>query len=268
MNVGYVKTPAEVLAIQQQLSDSRYESEGITVYFETESDFIREVLPPCFEMPTQPLAFAQIGVSRSPRYEYGAASINVMARFGDIEGWYHLMLLMTGDMPVIIGRELWGEAKKLGQVEFDVSLPRVRGVAERNGVRLMEIDGQFGDDTGPRTTEPYHGLNLKAYLNGAATAMEYDPLVLLRRGVDEFSTYHEGEATLKLQSSEEDPCASVPVVKTGLVTYGKFMTKVAPAGQFTVPNDTAYVPYFLGRSYDLIRRYDLSENHPLEETVG
>lgn len=266
--VGYVKTAEEVAAIQAQLSDSRYESEGITVYFRTDPDFIREVLPPCFQAPSEPLAFAQLGVSRSPRYEYGAASVYVMARYGEIEGWYHLMLMMTGDMPVIIGRELWGEAKKLGEVDFQVDLPRVHGSVTRNGVTLMQISGEFGEDLGPRESLPYHGLNIKGFLNGAATALEYDPIVLARRAVDEFRTYREGTGELKLFGSDEDPCGTVPVLETTLVNYGSFMTKVEPAGQFVVPNDPAYVPYFLGRCYDLTRKFDLSEPHSLDEVVG
>ena len=57
--------------------------------------------------------FVQIGTSKATNLEveFEVASIHLAASHQGVEGWYHLTMLLTGDMPITIGRELWGEAK-------------------------------------------------------------------------------------------------------------------------------------------------------------
>ncbi len=257
--MGFVKSNEEVERIQEQFSETRYQTEAVTVFFDTDKDFVREVLPPCFDLVDTARAFVQIGTSRSPRSEYGGAALNVLCRFGEIEGWYDLAMLMTSDMPVVIGRELWGESKKIAQIGLDASLPSVSATASRNGHELISVKGTF-DPSAARssvTSEISHVFHLKAFLDSSARDLEYDPIVLVRDSVDSFDTFIEGEATLNLQSSASDFWGTVPVKEITEVTYGKFTTRIRPVSQSSVPKSLDYLPYIYGRSFDFIANFEI-----------
>lgn len=257
--MAYVKTSDEVADAQLLVSELTYLSDGLTVQFRTEMDFIREVLPPCFDLPEEPLAFASVMRSLTQVTGYRGASLNVRARYRDLEGWYHLTLLYTGDMPVTLGRELWGEPKKRGEITLTADGRHAHGHAERNGVRLIEISAEIGQEVQEETAESHYTFNIKAFSNGSATALEYDPIVVVAEPFNEFDKVYRATGTLELNSSAYDACGSVPIERVDSVRYwtGRQTRMNKQPQRFVHPNSGDYLPYILGRNYDLIAQYTL-----------
>lgn len=258
--MSYVKTEAEVSDAQQLVSELAYLSDGLTVEFHTDPQFLREVLPPCFDMPEEPLAFASVMRSLTQVIGYRGASLNVRARYRDFEGWYHLTLLYTGDMPVTLGRELWGEPKKRGEIGLtSASTGRVQGFAERNGTRLIEIDAEVGDQVQEEAAESHYTFNIKAFANGTATGLEYDPLVIVAEPFNEFEKVYVAQGDLRLFSSPHDPCGSVPIESIDSVRYwtGRRTRMNKKPQTFRHADADAYLPYILGRNYDLTTQFKL-----------
>ncbi|MBD5829795.1 acetoacetate decarboxylase family protein [Janibacter melonis] len=248
--MGYQLTSDEVAEFQGRLTGADYQVEGLDVWFTTTTEFLEEVLPPCFTAPQEPKGYVQLsGGVGAGMGEFSAATIYVAAHFGDVEGYYDLTMMLSGDMTVILGRELWGESKKRGEIELTVTQGRARGTATRGGVTVIDASGEIGEDQGPRDTVR-HGMHLKAFLNSDATDLEYDPVVFVLTCTTHYETYHEGPATLTFASSPGDPCGSIPVVSVDRAVYGRRSATYAHA-RHGVEGREGYLPYVLGRSYDL-----------------
>jgi Acetoacetate decarboxylase (ADC) len=252
--MGYVKTVEEVEAAQRLLRNLEYEGERVKVLFQTDPDFLSDVLPPCFSPPAAPRALATITRARndgedSLETRWVAASLFVRAMFREVEGWHHLTMLLTGDMTVTIGREMFGEAKKRANVQLEVSGNHVHGYAERHGTRLIEIEAHCGDDLGPRTLDD-HFLDLKCFLDGQALDLQYNPIVTVAPYHSELRVYREATGTLTLNSSLEDPCGTVPVVSVETISYDQHHSKYRHADTHRLDGREGYLPYVMGRCYD------------------
>ena len=81
--------------------------------------------------------------------EFESAALMVYARYGDVVGTYFLTLVVSGDMPVTFGRELWGEPKKLGSSRLYRDGDTMYGYGERNGTRLIAIELDLRPRPGP-----------------------------------------------------------------------------------------------------------------------
>ena len=220
------------------------------VGFTTTREFLREALPPCFEVPDEPRACVRFGTSDGGGMTFNSCSIFVTGMFGDVLGWYDLSMLFTGDMTVTMGREVWGESKKRAKVVIDSTLPSVHGYAERNGVRLVEVEASGIDaDLGPRTTQSRTFLHLKAYLNSDATDLSGTRSCSSCRAPSSTILITEGSATLTLRSSDWDSCGTIPVVSVNKVTWGHYRISYQHSQQ-QLSGREGYLPYVIGRSYD------------------
>lgn len=252
--MGYVKTAEEVRAAQELLRNLRYEGERLKVLFRTDPDFVRDVLPPCFSPASEPLGLATVTRSKSVGEDsldtrFLAASLFVRATWGGIEGWHHLTMLLTGDMPVTIGRELFGEAKKRADIDLEVDGDQMRGSALRHGTCVIEIQAELGKDLGPRELNDTF-LELKCFLDAQALDLEYDPIVGVSDYQAQIEVYREGTGSLTLRTSQEDPCGSVPVVAVESISYDQHRSRYGHTESQRLEHRDGYLPYVMGRSYD------------------
>ncbi len=246
--MGYVRTPEEVARIQHLLSPSRYTLEGVSIEFETTVEFINEVLPPCFE-PTEPRGLATTTVWQSAVCgEFESAALMVYARYGDIVGTYFLTLVVSGDMPVVLGRELWGEPKKRGTAQLFRDGDTLYGYGERNGTRLIEIDATFDTDLGPQQSTS-HALELTAALTHRGE-LAASPLAKVFTVDRDMQTVRAGSGTLRLTSGPLDPVGDVPIVSCGAARHYTGTARYDQIAQATLTDGEQYLPYILGRSFD------------------
>lgn len=266
--MGYVRTPAEIETERALWQGIEWEAETIEAHFRTDPAFIRAVLPPCLDLPTEPLASASVGFWWSEQMdEFYSVAVSVKARFKQYEGWYLLTLIMDGDMPITLGREVWGEPKKRANTEdfhfpagqFDQNPRRVVGSGSRNGVTLMEIDAVFGEDLGPREGESTI-LNLKAFPNADLSGIEPNPVILVAERRARYHVYAEGEGELRLFSSPQDPCGEVPIESIDRFVYTHIKRPKYRQVPHPISEEHDYLPYVLGTKFDVLPTKPLDDS--------
>jgi len=77
------------------------------------------------------------------------------------DGEYVLAMFMDNDIPTIYGRDLFGEPKKIADSALLRRGDAFRGWVDRGGVRIIELQGEMSNDTGPFDAEGYN-FNFKA----------------------------------------------------------------------------------------------------------
>jgi acetoacetate decarboxylase len=116
-------------------------STGVVAVWETDPDVVAQVLPPPLKPAARPLVRANISRVDLFGHPLGAGSVAVAAQHGDADGWYPLVMPMTTERALIGGREVFGEPKKLGQVEVERDGLLVNARLARHGIAFVEING-------------------------------------------------------------------------------------------------------------------------------
>ncbi len=183
------------------------------VQIDTSPEFVREVLPPCFSPASSPTLIAEF--SRWQRYSVGdfmEAGLWIMCKWEGVEGMLDLLLLFDGaEVVTSYGREIWGEAAKMGRAGLYEDGKYSHGWSNRCGVDIMEIEAELGAEQGPREIKS-HAFIFKAVLSGDRVGLEWDPIVFQTDWVDTPSSYREGTAQLTFRSNGHDLLDQIPVV--------------------------------------------------------
>lgn len=257
----YVKSGEEVANIRKRLAAGRFIIDSLDIEFETTREFIRSVLPPCLEPGDAPTGI--IGVSKQESEicgTFNCAVIFLSARCEDVEGLYSLLMLVDQELPITLGREMWGEAKKMGTADLLYDGRYMYGYADRKGTRLIEVEAELGPDLGPADTA-FTSLELKAQLDSSGHGLQYDP-ILFALDVNASSTnVRKGPATVKLAGSKWDPIDSMPIISTGQATHSVGECYGRPGREFPQSDRDAYVPYILGRYYDDPTLFRVPQRH-------
>lgn len=248
--MGFVMSAEEIAAAASVLKRVHYKVEALWLEFETDLEFVREMLPPRYQPDANRSALVTMGRFASKRSSFGATLVDLPARFEEHEGMYGLVHLVTGDMPVTIGREMWGEPKKSANIEFQHDDGTVSAHAERNGTRLVEVEAKVGDNLGQQTASGKR-LELKGFLSATGSGLDHDPMAVIIKSDVELQTVREGSAELTLKGAPEDPLDTIPVRSIGKATY--WVGDVFEGTETTYPLSPrdAYVPHIFGRAYDL-----------------
>lgn len=248
--MSYVRTPEEIQAIQALLQPALFTLEGVGVEFTTTHEFLRAVLPPCFGVPDAPKGTARVARWQSAVCgEYESCAVMVNATFGDLVGSYFLTLFVSGDMPVSIGRELYGEPKKAGRGAFFRDGNEFYVYGERNGVRAVEISATFSDELGESRTERSHAFELKADL--APNGDMLGPPSVLVFDIDlSWTRIREGTGELKFNGTPWDPVHEIPVVEVGRAQHYTGENRYVASRRVVLDESDKYLPYVLGRHFD------------------
>ncbi|SKB06373.1 acetoacetate decarboxylase family protein [Aeromicrobium choanae] len=251
--MGYVKSAEELAGIEAQFAPSRHISEAVSVPFVTEPEFIREILPPCFSPADEPVGTLLIGRQVSGRGPYEGYGIHVAARFGEIEGSFIVSMVLDLDMPVVLGRERWGEPKKYGPSEMAFEGRSFRGSTSRNGVALVEVTAEFTDELPDLDTEGT-ALELKMMMAAEGPALHSDPIVLVDRGRATHRSRRRGTAEVRLSGSPTDPLGDLPIVSWGEATYSYSDSENISCEETVLhgADHAAYLPFLHGRYYDAV----------------
>ena len=252
----FVKTAKEVEEIESLLAKGDFTVEAVTVEFETTMEFLREVLPPCFDLPQKPTASASVSRWQSNLCgEFNCGIVFLNCSYKGIGGTTMLTLFVSGDSPVTIGRELWGEGKKTGTAELYIDGGDAYGYTERNGVRLIEITAELGPDQGQYTSRDAMDFELKAQPHTTGRGLQGNVILTGLRIIEDYNTVRSGPATLKFAGTPFDPLDTIPVVSVGAATYsiGEASTLVDFFDELSAETD--YRPYIYGQKYDDFRLF-------------
>ena len=109
-------------------------------------------------------------------------------------------MLVDDDVALILGRELLGYPKKLGEIDFHLEGARVSGGARRRGVEVLRMEGELGDlvhDPPPMLGRPHR--NVRASLGLAL------PKVIAFTPHEEPICVHRASVRVTIGASERDP---------------------------------------------------------------
>jgi hypothetical protein len=184
LNYSFVKTPEELDATVfggKVHSSNFYMQEKIQLYWTTDEQTVRHVLPPHVEpfMPNgKPVILAYISFFGRPEthYPYTEGALFILAKCKNSIGVYTLaMPLDTNDQATARGREMYGYPKKAARVKLVRRGDKVYGWIERNDVRFFEAEMTIGAPLndpilGPKTL----GKEGPQTENGEVILLKYD----------------------------------------------------------------------------------------------
>ncbi len=113
-------------------------------------------------------------------------------------------MIVDDDVALIIGRELLGYPKKMGNVDFRVDGDRVSGVAQRRGSELIRMEGVLGETVSsppPMLGRPHR--NVRTSLGLAV------PKVIAFTPHEESICVRRAELEVQVGGSERDPLADL-----------------------------------------------------------
>ncbi|NWE13652.1 acetoacetate decarboxylase family protein [Pseudomonas yamanorum] len=253
--MSFVKTKEELQEIQRILSEGRCTIEALSIEFETTFEFLRAVLPPCFDLPETPTAIASVSRWQSELCgEFDCGIISLKCRYKELEGTTMLVLIVSGDMPVTIGREMWGEAKKTGIAQVYLDGHEAYGFCERNGARLIEIEAEFGENLGPSSSEAYD-FEIKAVPHSSGYGLQHEPILNCMKNQENLRVKRVGAGTLTLSGTALDPLHTIPVVSVGTAYYTEGESSWTVPRLEVLPDGEAYLPFIYGQKFDDFRLF-------------
>jgi acetoacetate decarboxylase len=193
-------------------------AEILTLYWRTDPDAIRWLLPPPLE-PTGDIACCHIYRMNDTDWlgPYAEANVMVGARLGDRAGAYSPYLVLSSDVGVTHGREIHGQPKKLGEPSVEFRGDLIVGTVRRNGIDVLTGTTPYKQHAcGADALKPHFdfatNLNLKAvdHIDGRPAIRQ----ITSRRLAE--VTVHEcwqGPGTVELRANAQVPVYRLPVVE-------------------------------------------------------
>jgi acetoacetate decarboxylase len=109
-------------------------------------------------------------------------------------------MIVDDDVALILGRELLGYPKKMGEIGFEIDGDRVRGVARRRGVEILRMEGELG----PEVREPPPMLG-RPHRNVRAALGLALPKVIAFTPHEEARSVRRASLEVTIGASERDP---------------------------------------------------------------
>ncbi|RSL55024.1 hypothetical protein CEP54_009577 [Fusarium duplospermum] len=234
--MSFVASPDQVRAFEEFSSKPSFSQEAIVIDFTTTPEYVRSVLPPGLEPGDTPTGHILMSTMESKLCgEFDCAIVSLDVKFRGKHGTFMLEIIISNDLPVTWGREVWGEAKKTGTCRFWGSEDWRYAYAERNGVRLIEVQAKFGEDLPPRVRDSIN-FEIKAYPHSQGKGLQWEP-----------------SGRLIIRGTTADPLHSIPIqaVSDFKYTTGRADYTVVSVDELGVGE--AYFPHLIGRHYEDVR---------------
>jgi acetoacetate decarboxylase len=248
--MGFVKRPDEIERIQHALSHPRFvNGEMFTVDFLTDPAVVAHILPPPLQPADTPRVTAQISRWKSNCCgDFSGAAIYVAARHEGVDGDYVLTMYMDHDVPLIYGRDLFGEPKKIAFSRLYRHGDTFHAWLERGGVRLIEMHGQLTTDLGAFEAEGIN-YNFKARPSADGVGLEEDAILTRATFHQRAITAREGAGSVVLRGTVHDPLDELPVRS---VVRGMFVEcdLIASCEAIATTAADVFLPYHHGRHDD------------------
>jgi acetoacetate decarboxylase len=225
-------------------------STAVTVWWETDLEVIRAVLPPPLE-PAEPLArirFATVNMGTGIPV-FGAGWFGVRARHGSVQGEYALFMPMTTEQATVGGRETYGEPKKIGAVAIDIDGDNLQARFERMGFPLAEVRGTLGAsiDIPARDKVDFY---FKISPSPDGKGFDTEPALVHVRRHEEAREGRAIDGSLQLFESPLDPLIDIPVGRVTAMEFAQVTTTQEAEVVERVPADWL-LPYVHQRYDDL-----------------
>lgn len=252
--VRYVKSMRDLE--REQGSDSNFLQgavRSIRCVYETDAEVAQAVVPKPLEASVRSevcVSFSAAAMQVSPdvTIEIRSASFGVRVDYDDKPGSYLLTMPATSEQAVVVGRERFGEPKKLADVEFDGEGARVSAKVERMGIRYLAVRATRVEELGPREVREY-GYCFKAFPGCTpGKGFDQDPQLVRLEWRHDFVRVWRLDGELELRDSPFDPVADLPVRRIVKFEYTEGTTLSSGRVLRPVPGD--WLLPFLHQRYD------------------
>jgi len=248
----FVASPETLEVMQSQFEKIHFSRSVIGATFETDPEFLRELLPPCFDMPDRAVGSASVGKwQMSIGGEFDIGSVDFQCKYRDIDknASYMVVLYLESDMSVFAGRDVWGEPKKVGSANIYKCGSDIYAFAQRNGTRVIEMDVALGEDSGPSDSVNYN-LGVKASPSAQGWGFQHPPVALVTENHVHHFVNIPGTGTLKFNNGEFDRLGDIPVLRTLGFSYCESKTYSVVTRMDELENPDLYLPYYYGTFFD------------------
>jgi acetoacetate decarboxylase len=248
--MGFVKTADEVAAIRRTLTGVEFVGgEMLSVDLQLDHTQVAALLPPGFEAAPDGRATVTVGRWRSNCCgDFAGGAVYLAATYEGIAADYVLTMFMDQDSPLLFGRDLYGEPKKIAQASLYRQGGEFTGTLERKGVELVRIEASLGADEGA-SQGTGRNFNVKGLLSADGTGLQADPEVTLAEFDTRVRSQRRGSATLTLQGSRHDPLDELAVVSVLGARFVEADMKASCRSLGTL-DASAFLPYAYGRMDD------------------
>ena len=227
----YVKTLDQVKKARENDQEFLESSmRQIRAEYETDEKIYRALVPKPLEPLERPVVcvtFTDIAMHLSPEHtiEIGAAIFGVKASYDGVEGVNLITMPMTTEQAVVPGRETYGEAKKIAQIELRKEGDHVEASVSRMGFTYLSASGTIREELGPREFTQ-HGYCFKMFPSCEQQRhFDFDPLLIRLNWLQKHTNSWKLEGALSLGESPLDPVADVPIVNLTRFEYEEGQTQ-------------------------------------------
>lgn len=254
----YLKSVDDVAALKEFFARPRFLSETLTVEFTTTPEFVREVLPPCFEPSSEPIGYVSIAQYQSSGMgDFPCGWVFLAMSYKGTEGIFPIASYFGDAVDITWIREVWGEPGKAAKTRLFAHGDTRYGYTSRHGQQIIEVEAELGDEQvgSEPLVLPSHYFELKMLLSSKHGGLEFDPIVVQMDVDEKASSYRAGTGSFALRSTDFDPLGEIPVVGVGEATFKVSescytITKYEPQ-----PDRDAYLPWaYADRYWDDPRR--------------
>jgi len=251
--MGYVKTAAEIAAIQAVIRQPRFvNAEMLSVVVGTDPAWLAEVIPSPLQPDGDSVRFMVGRWQSNCVGDFSGGAVYLPARYTsgstDVAGEYVLTMYMDGDAAILYGREVFGEPKKQAEVTLHRGKDHAVGTLRRHGVTILRLEGRFTAEHGPSQTTGGN-FNIKAQPDACGDGLEFDPVLTLAKFEVMLTAHRTGAGALALGSTPHDPLDSIPVrdVREAIWQEGNLL---ATTSRLATLSAAGFLPYFLARVDD------------------
>jgi acetoacetate decarboxylase len=241
-------------------------STGVVAVWESDPDAVAQVLPPPLKPAERALVrvnISQVDLFGSP---LGAGSFAVSAQHGAHTGWYPLVMPMSTERALIGGREVFGEPKKLGEIEVRRDGAEVTATLTRHGVTFVEVTGRVTGEL--PLPEPVEKLDFYFKFLPAVDGdgLDTEPVLVHCTRNERVRRLEGVEGQVILRESAHDPVVDLPVRRLLEITIGE-KTSDQRGRVVERVSAQALLPYLHQRYDDPLQVLDLPEAGP-DDTAG
>lgn len=198
---------------------------SLTAVWETDPGIIATVLPRPLEATEEPLVRARVSRVEFDAFTLGASVHSVRARHGDVVGWYDLTMCMDAEAAVVRGREMFGEPKKLGDIQLSDDGDQVSGRVTRNGITYLELRGRIVEDLPLPPDATRTSFYFKFLTDPGSVGFDSDPSLVYCHRAETWRSNQRVDGEVLLTESPFDPVIDLPVRMLASFTLEEHNTK-------------------------------------------
>lgn len=245
--MGFVKTPSEVADIERALSRPRYvNGQRLGVEFLVDPRTIARLLPPPLEPADVPLVTASVGRWQSNMAgDFHGGALHVAARHAGVEGSYVLAIYMDSEHPIVYGRDVVGEPKKLARCALFRGGSKLWGWLDRGGARLLELTATMEEELSAERNTTYT-FNFKSRTAANGIGLEEDAILTQTEFVNTVRVREVGTGTVTTSGTVHDPFEELGQIEVVRAVYAEYDTSARCEAVATVPA-SEFLPYHYGR---------------------